>query len=132
MAGDPKPGLARGLRGFLSAGLATVQTRLELLSVEIQEEKLRVAAFLFNLVLATLFIGFGVIALAVFITVALWDSHRLLALGITTAVLLGAGLFTASTASRLAREGSRLFAASLAELARDRDELDKLEGQRPS
>lgn len=123
MADDAKPGMARGLRGFLSAGLAAAQTRIELLAVEVQEEKLRVAAFLFNSVLSALFIGFGVIALVVLVTVALWDSYRLLALGVGTAVLLGAGLVTASTAARLAREGSRLFAASLAELARDRDEL---------
>lgn len=123
MADDAKPGTARGLRGFLSAGLAAVQTRIELLAAEVQEEKLRIAAFLFNLVLSALFIGFGVIALVVLVTVALWDSYRLLALGVGTAVLLGAGLVTASTAARLAREGSRLFAASLAELARDRDEL---------
>jgi uncharacterized membrane protein YqjE len=125
MADDAKPRLASGLRGLLSAGLATVQTRLELFAVEMQEEKIRLASFLLNLVLAALFIGFAVIALAVFVTVALWDSHRLLALGAAAAVLLGAGLVTATTASRLARQGSRLFASSLAELARDRDELER-------
>lgn len=123
MSGEAKPRLARGLRGLLGTGVATVRTRLELFAVEVQEEKLRLAAFLFNLVLAALFIGFGVIALAVLVTVALWDSHRLLALGIGTTILLGAGLYTATTASRLARQGSRLFAASLAELARDQDQL---------
>jgi uncharacterized membrane protein YqjE len=123
MADDTKPHTARGLRGVLSTGLGAVQTRLQLLAVEVQEEKLRIAAFLFNSVLSALFIGFGVIALVVLVTVALWDSHRLLALGVGTAVLLGAGLITASTAARLAREGTRLFAASLAELHRDREEL---------
>jgi len=125
MADDAKPRLASGLRGLLSAGLATVQTRLELFAVEMQEEKIRLASFLLNLVLAALFIGFAVIALAVLATVALWDSHRLLALGAAAAVLLGAGLVTATTASRLARQGSRLFASSLAELARDRDALER-------
>lgn len=123
MADDAKPHTARGLRGVLSTGLAAVQTRLQLVAVEVQEEKLRIAAFLFNSVLSALFIGFGVIALVVLVTVALWDTYRLLALGVGTAVLLGAGLITASTAARLAREGSRLFAASLAELRRDQEEL---------
>jgi uncharacterized membrane protein YqjE len=125
MAADGKPRLASGLRGLLSTGLRIVQTRLELFAVEVQEEKHRLSAYLFNVVLAALFIGFGVLSLVTLITVALWDSHRLLALGVGTALLLGAGLLTAATAARLRREGSRLFAASLAELARDRDELER-------
>ena len=123
MAAEAKPRLASGLRGFLATGLGAVQTRLELFAVEVQEEERRLAALLFNLVLAALFIGFGVIALVLLVTLALWDTHRLLAVGIGCAVLLGAGLLTAATAARLAREGSRLFASSLAELARDRDGL---------
>jgi uncharacterized membrane protein YqjE len=124
MSADGKPRLAGGLRGLLATGLAVVQTRLELFAVEVQEERHRISAYLFNVVLAAIFIGFGLTLLVVFITVALWDSHRLLALGIGTAVLLAAGLFAAATAARLSSEGSRLFAASLADLAKDRDELE--------
>jgi len=125
MAEDAKPRLAGGLRGFLATGLGAVQTRLELLSVEVREEEHRVSAYLFNLVLAALFIGFGVVALVILATVALWDSHRLLALAVGAAVLLGGGLVTGATAARLSRQGSRLFASSLAELARDREELER-------
>ena len=97
--------------------------RLELLVVEVQEEKLRVSRLLLNLVLAALLLGFGALFLTIFITVLFWDEHRLLALGVATAALFGAGLFTASTAAAELRRGSRLFAASLAELARDREAL---------
>ena len=41
MGESRKPRLADSLRGFLDSGLATAQTRLELLAVEVQEEKLR-------------------------------------------------------------------------------------------
>lgn len=125
MAVEGKPRLATGLRGLLSTGLGVVHTRVELFAVEVQEEKHRISAYLFNVVLAALFIGFGLTSLVIFITVALWDSHRLVALGVGTAVLLGAGLLTGATAARLKREGSHLFAASLAELARDRDALER-------
>lgn len=125
MAADTKRRLAGGLRGFLATGLAAVQTRLELLAVEVREEEHRLSALLFNLVLAALFIGFGLVAVIILITVALWDSHRLLALGVGAALLLGGGLLTGATAARLARQASHLFAASLAELARDRDELER-------
>jgi uncharacterized membrane protein YqjE len=125
MADDAKPRLAGGLRGFLATGVKAVQTRLELLAVEVREEEHRLAALLFNLVLAALFTGFGVVAVVILVTVALWDSHRLVALGVGAAVLLGGALFTGATAARLARQGSHLFASSLAELARDRDELER-------
>lgn len=118
-----KPRLAASLRGFLDAGLATAQTRLELLAVEAQEEKLRLSRLLLNIVLAALLLAFSAVFLTIFITVLFWDEHRLLALGLATAALLGAGLFAASTAANEIRRGSRLFAASLAELARDREAL---------
>ena len=51
--------LGESLKGLADSGLATVQTRLELFSVELKEEKLRAGSFLFDSVLAALFIGFG-------------------------------------------------------------------------
>ncbi|MBT9496151.1 MAG: phage holin family protein, partial [Zoogloea sp.] len=71
--------LGESLKGLADSGLATVQTRLELFAVELKEEKLRAGSFLFETVLAALFVGFGIVFLLVFITVLLWESHRLLA-----------------------------------------------------
>ena len=118
---DPKPRLAASLHGIIDAGLATVQTRLELLSLEVQEEKLRITSLAVNVVLCGLLLGFGLVFLKVFLTVLYWDEHRLLALGISTAVCLGGGVLAATNSARELKRGSRLFAASLSELARDRD-----------
>ncbi|MDI3490822.1 MAG: hypothetical protein PWP11_2099 [Thauera sp.] len=123
MAAEPKPRLADSLHGIVDAGLQTVQTRLELLALELQEEKLRLSGLAINIVLCGLLLGFGLVFLMVFLTVLFWEEHRLLALGISTAVCLGGGLLAASNAAREFKRGSRLFAASLAELARDRDAL---------
>lgn len=123
MASEPKPRLAESLHGIVDAGLQTVQTRLELLALELQEEKLRLSGLAINIVLCGLLLGFGLVFLMVFLTVLFWEEHRLLALGISTAVCLGGGLLAASNAAREFKRGSRLFAASLAELARDRDAL---------
>ena len=121
---EPAPSrLGESLRGLADSGLATVQTRLELFAVELKEEKLRAGGFLFDTVLAALFIGFGVVFLLAFLTVLLWDSQRLLALGLATAGLLAAGIWAATRAATRMRSGSRLFASSLAELAQDRDAL---------
>lgn len=123
MAAEPKPRLADSLHGIVDAGLQTVQTRLELLALELQEEKLRLSGLAINIVLCGLLLGFGLVFLMVFLTVLFWEEHRLIALGISTAVCLGGGLLAASNAAHEFKRGSRLFAASLAELARDREAL---------
>lgn len=125
-ADEPGKGpLARGLRGFIDGLLATAQTRLELFVVEAQEEKLRLASLLFNTLLAAVFLGFGVVFLAVFLTVLFWDGYRLIALGVGTVALIACGLLAARNAARDAR--SSLFATTLGELARDRDALQPRE-----
>ena len=119
----PRPRLADSLHGIVDAGLQTAQTRLELLAVELQEEKLRLTGLALNTVVAGLLLGFGLVFLMVFLTVLFWEEHRLLALGISTAVCIGGGLIAASNAARAFRSGTKLFSASLAELARDRAAL---------
>lgn len=121
---DPAPTrLGESLKGLADSGLATLQTRLELFAVEVKEEKLRAGGFLFDTVLAALFIGFGVIFLMAFLTVLFWDNHRLLALGLGTTGLFIAGVWAATRAAGRLRSGSRLFASSLAEIAQDREAL---------
>jgi uncharacterized membrane protein YqjE len=73
--------------------------------------------------IALICLSAGLVFLAVFLTVLLWDSHRLLALGVFSALFLGAGIATLLVAMNFARAGSTLFKASLAELARDREAL---------
>ncbi|HNE15556.1 MAG TPA: phage holin family protein [Rhodocyclaceae bacterium] len=123
MSDSAPPRLGESLRGLADTGLGVLQTRLELFAVELKEEKLRVGSFLFDTVLAALFIGFGIVFLLAFLTVLMWDEHRLLALGLATAGLFTAGIYAATRAATRLRAGSRLFAASLAELAQDRDAL---------
>ena len=121
---DPAPTrLGESLKGLADSGLATLQTRLELFSVELKEEKLRASGFLFDTVLAALFIGFGVVFLMALLTVLFWDSHRLLALGLATTGLFIAGVWAATRAAGRLRSGSRLFTSSLAEIAQDREAL---------
>ena len=121
---DPAPTrLGESLRGFADSGLATIQARLELFGLELKEEKLRAGGFLFDTVLAALFIGFGFVFLLAFLTVLFWDSHRLLALGLATTGLFAAGVWAGTRAAARLRAGSRLFSASLAEIAHDRDSL---------
>lgn len=113
------PGLFASLRGFTATSVALLRTRLELLKVEAQEEAGRITGLLFWGVAAVLLGIAGFVFLSIFLTVLLWDSHRLLALGVFTALFLGAAGVAIVTVLRLSRQGSQLFAASLAELRHD-------------
>jgi uncharacterized membrane protein YqjE len=116
---NASPGLLASLRGFAATSVALLRTRLELLKVEAQEEVGRVRGMLLWGIVAALCGVAGAIFLAVFLTVLLWDSHRLLVLGIASALFLAAAALAIATALRLSRQGSQLFAASLAELRQD-------------
>jgi uncharacterized membrane protein YqjE len=113
-------GLFASLRGLAANALSLAQTRLELLVVEFQEEKLRLAGMLAYGAAGVILLTFGVVFLAIFLTVLLWDSNRLLVLGVASAFLLGGGFICLLVARRHARTPSGLFAGSLAELAKDR------------
>lgn len=116
-------GLFASLRGFAATSVALLRTRLDLLKIEAREEIGRVSGLLLWGFAAVLLGVAGVVFLAVFLTVLLWDSHRLLALGIFAALFLAAAGMATGIALRLARQGSQLFAASLAELRRDENAL---------
>jgi uncharacterized membrane protein YqjE len=116
-------GLFASAKGLLGTGVTLIHNRLELLGVELAEERVRVTSMLAYGGAAFLCIAAGLVFLAIFLTVLLWESNRLLALGIFSALFLGAGIASLLLAMRLGRSGSKLFSASLAELRKDRDAL---------
>ena len=120
--------LSSSLRGLASTVLELVQIRLELLSIEAQEEVLRVGALLVYGAIAVAFLSLGVVLLALLITVALWDTHRLLALGVFTGLFLVIGGVAAWLARERVRSGTYLFSASVEELRQDREGLRAAKG----
>jgi len=116
-------GLFASTKGLLGTGVTLLHNRLELLGVELAEERVRLVSLLAYGAAAFLCIAAGLIFLAMFLTVLLWESNRLLALGVFSALFLGAGIASLMLAMSLARSGSKLFSASLAELRKDRDAL---------
>jgi uncharacterized membrane protein YqjE len=116
-------GLLASLRNFAATLMAVAQTRLELLANEVEEEKLRLGQLLLFGSIALFCLAVGSVFLAIFVTVLLWDSHRLLVLGGFSVLFLGVGgaavvMFRARASAR-----SRLFSTSLAELGKDRQQL---------
>jgi uncharacterized membrane protein YqjE len=116
----PSAGILDSLRTFSDSLLATVQDRIELISLELQEEKLRliqtfiwISAAIFTGLLAIMFASITLVYL-------LWDSARLAALGGLT-LLYAAGTVTIIVAFKryIARQ-PKPFAATLQEIKSDR------------
>ena len=116
-------GLFDSLKVLTATLIAIAHTRLELLSTELEEERLRLRAMLVWTLVALFCAGLGVVLATLFAVLALWDTYRLLALGIPAILfLLGAGLAWLAVLGK-ARAKPRLFAASLGELSKDRKEV---------
>lgn len=115
---DP-PRLIDGVRGAADAGVSLLSNRLELLGVELAEERVRLLALLRYGAIAFLALSAGIVFIAVFLTVLLWDEHRLLVLGVFSAVFTVGGVIALRTAMNYAHRETTLFAASLAELRKD-------------
>lgn len=119
----PGGGLFESLRGLIATAIGLVQTRLELLATEIEEERLRLLSILIYGAAAFLLFAAGLVMLAVFVVVMFWDSYRLLVTGGLASLFLAAGIGAWLLVLRRIREGSRLFSGSIAELAQDRQAL---------
>lgn len=103
--------------------LAIVQTRLELLSNELEEERLRIRQMLFYGSVAMFCFALSIMLLTVFVVVLFWDSYRLQVLGGLTILFFIAGGWMWTALCRTARIRSKLFSVSLAELDDDIERL---------
>ncbi len=112
-------------RGWFHDAGELLRVRLALLGVEARGHALDVAEGLAATVVAALLLVLGVGFLAVLLTVLLWESHRLLALALFSAVFLTLGVVALLWARRRLL-GIRWFAASMSELDRD---LERLRGR---
>jgi uncharacterized membrane protein YqjE len=113
-------GLLSSLRGTADSVFALLGNRLELLGIELAEERVRLIALLTYGAFAFVALGAGMVFFAMFITVLMWDHNRLLALGLFSVLFLGGGAVALMTALSYARRKSPLFSTSLAELQQDR------------
>jgi uncharacterized membrane protein YqjE len=120
---ETSSGLMGSVKRLLSTLTSIVTTRLELLANELQEERLRLTQMLVYALIALFSFGMGVLLLTVFIVVLFWDDHRLAVLGGLAALFFASGTLMALLLRSKAQAKSRLFSASLAELAKDREHL---------
>ncbi|MHB1677512.1 MAG: phage holin family protein [Sulfuriferula sp.] len=98
---------------------ALVYTRLELILIDLELARERVATQLIWLLVALFCIGVGVVLLIILTVIVLWDTQRLLVLSSLTGLFLLGGFFVSRTALHKLRTRPPLFHASYAELTRE-------------
>ena len=107
------------LRALGASFLGLVRSRIELAVVELQEVGERKKGLLTLAVVAGVFLSLGALLFAMFVVVLFWDTHRVVAAGIVTAVYLAIGAFALMRLKQRAAEMPPPFAATLEELKRD-------------
>ena len=120
---EQSAGLMESVKRLATTLTFIVSTRLELFANEIQEERLRLTQMLVFALIALFCFGMGILFLTIFVVVLFWDDHRLAALGAVCALFTTLGTLMALLLRSKEQAKSKLFSASLAELAKDREHL---------
>ena len=119
---DPplRPDFRTAAARFVNSALGLAHTRVELAAVELAEERERQKRSALLIDGAVFLLSFAVLGVAAFVVVYFWDTHRLEAIAAVTVIFAVAGGLLLWRNTVLARESPTPFAATLAELDKDR------------
>jgi uncharacterized membrane protein YqjE len=120
-----RPGVLDAARRMFATILALIHTRVELFTTEIEEEIQRAASILLWGLVALFFGSLTVLFVAVTVLIVFWDSNRILAASLITASFLVLTLVFALLARARLRSKPRFMSASIEELKRDREALER-------
>ena len=117
--------LLSSLKNLVSTGASIAQTRLELISTDVQIARSKFISLLVMIVFVLFFLFFGLVMLALLIVIYSWETNRILALTLLTSGFLAAGMILAAVILQSLRAMPKLFKATISELQKDREELSK-------
>jgi uncharacterized membrane protein YqjE len=120
----PISALIGSLKNALSTLIAIAQTRLEIVSTELQEEIGRAANLLLWAFVALFAAGMGLFVGALVLIFAFWETHRVLVSVLVMSFFFVLALSAALVLRAKLKSRPRLFEATIAEFSRDRDHLD--------
>lgn len=121
----PEAGLIASLKRLFATLIELARTRLELVTVEFEEQIEYAAALLLWGVAAIFFGSLTVLLLAFLIVIAFWDEHRLLAAGLVTAAFAIIAAIAAFVVRARLVHRPRFLAATAGELKKDAAALDR-------
>jgi uncharacterized membrane protein YqjE len=116
-------GLLTSLQRLLATWIEILQTRVEIVATELEEERERIRELVVFGFLALFFVSLGLVLLTLCVVILFWDTHRVYAVGGFALLYLGLGIMAGAVLRRRLKARPRLFATTLAELSKDRDQL---------
>lgn len=122
-SGTHNPGLLGSLRRAASTLIEIVQTRIELVVTELEEQGLRAAELAALGLLTLFFVCLAIVLGTLAVVVAYWERNPVAVLGALAALYLVLAVIVGLVWRARARARPRLLSATLAELERDREEL---------
>ncbi|MHB8742400.1 MAG: phage holin family protein [Sulfuricaulis sp.] len=118
-------GLFGSIKKLAASAVSHLYTRLDLLAIEFAEEKIRLTSLFFGAILALFFTIMSFVLASLFVIMLYWDTpYRLHAVVLLAALFLIGAVFTGGMVRAKLKSKSRLFEASLAELYKDRQQLN--------
>jgi uncharacterized membrane protein YqjE len=123
-AGGP-PGLRQSLARVASALVGLVSTRTELASLEFTEERERLTRRLAMVAAGGLLLAFAALFAGAFVIVLFWDTHRLWAIALVALAHLAAGAILLAKARAIGHDSPSPFAATIDELRKDKEALER-------
>ena len=121
----PPAGLFGSVKNLAASLVAHLHTRLQLFATEFAEEKLRLTSLLVGALLALFFTFMTLVLAVLFVIAAYWDTpYRLHAVVILAVLFLTGAVITGGVVRAKLKSRPRLFEASLAELYKDRQQLN--------
>jgi uncharacterized membrane protein YqjE len=116
--------LVGSLRSLAATSVGILKTRLELVAIELAEEKTRLMGLLILALAGLLCLAIGLLMFSFLIVVAFWDTdHRLLSIVLVGLVYLLLGIGMLLAVRKKAMDAPIAFEETLAELERDRELL---------
>ncbi len=122
----PGRGILDSAQRIVTIMVGMIETRLRLVVVELEEEKANLFQLLLMACITLILTAFGVMGLLVVLFIAIDPAHRLMAMAITTAVVLLLAFILGAWTIGKARS-STLLSASRRQLKIDRALLEKEE-----
>jgi uncharacterized membrane protein YqjE len=119
---ERRAGLFSAMKGMIATVVAIAKTRAELLVTELEEEKFRLMTLWSKAIGAAFLLAVGLIMAVICFALAFWE-QRVLIFGGCAALFVGGSLFLIASLKRQAREPSKMFCSSLAELEADLAQL---------
>jgi uncharacterized membrane protein YqjE len=125
-AGNAPRGMLNSLRSIGPALIGLLRTRLELLGIELADEKERAARMAMLGALALLFAGLALLMVNVLVLAWFWDSHRYLAIIGLVVAYGGIALLCVLRLQTAVASRPLMFEATLAELKADVEALNRV------